>query len=154
LEKAIDLTIKTFGRLDIMINNAGVGMKETDYLPGEKKTLERWPIIDINLTAVINGTILAIQKMKEQQTGGVIVNTASMGGLVPMSFSPIYSASKAAVVHFTKSLVHFNDLHKIRVNAICPSFTETKLSRQYATSNQDEAIKKTIGRYFNLGEHC
>jgi NAD(P)-dependent dehydrogenase (short-subunit alcohol dehydrogenase family) len=69
-----------------------------------------------------------VQQLRAQSGGGVIVNTASMGGIVPMPTGPIYAASKAGVIHFSRSLGYLG-AEGIRVNAICPTFTDTPMVR-------------------------
>jgi 15-hydroxyprostaglandin dehydrogenase (NAD) len=118
--------VAQFSRLDVLCNNAGVGEpgdlfeEDVDPTPFER-------LIAINLTAVIRGTRLGVEKMSELGRGGVIVNTASMGGLRPMPTAPVYAATKAGVVNFSRSLAHLQAEMNIRVNAICPSFVDTPL---------------------------
>ncbi|KJE96630.1 15-hydroxyprostaglandin dehydrogenase [Capsaspora owczarzaki ATCC 30864] len=115
LEHAFSHTFKLFGRLDIVANNAGIA-REPDWQL----------VIDINLTAVVAGSRLAITYMSAPHgNGGVIINTASMGGLIPMPYAPVYAATKAAVIQYSRSLGQAHE--NIRVNAICPSFTDTAL---------------------------
>lgn len=116
-----------FTRLDVLCNNAGVGEPSSGLFDddGDRDAFEQ--VVAINLTAVIRGTQLGVIKMRELGRGGVIVNTASMGGLRPMPASPVYAATKAGVIHFTRSLRHLYEEENIRVNAICPSFVDTPL---------------------------
>ena len=125
LERMLDYAAQEFGRVDIMINNAGVDDAGQDFFaPGA----DRWErTLAIDLVAVIRGTQLAVQRMRGQG-GGVIINMASMGGLIPMAMGPVYAASKAGVIHFTRSLAYLAD-EGIRVNVICPTFTDTPLIR-------------------------
>jgi 15-hydroxyprostaglandin dehydrogenase (NAD) len=125
-ESLLDQAVAQFSRLDVLCNNAGVGEpgdlfdEDVDPTPFER-------LIAINLTAVIRGTRLGVEKMSELGRGGVIVNTASMGGLRPMPTAPVYAATKAGVVNFSRSLAHLQAEMNIRVNAICPSFVDTPL---------------------------
>jgi len=74
-------------------------------------------VMDINLTAVIEGTKLAVQAMKGR--GGQILNVGSAAGLYPMQFGPLYTASKGGVVMFTRALLGLKQMG-IRANALCP----------------------------------
>jgi len=85
-------------------------------------------VIDIDLTAVIDGTRLAVRAMRRAGNGGVIVNLASLIGLYPMAAAPVYAAAKAGVVHFTRSLASLAGDCGIRVNAICPELVDTPLA--------------------------
>ncbi len=119
-----------FTRLDVLCNNAGVGEPAGGLFDedGDLDAFER--VVAINLTAVIRGTQLGVFKMRELGRGGVIINTASMGGLRPMPTSPVYAATKAGVVNFCRSLKYLYEEANIRVNAICPSFVDTPLVRR------------------------
>jgi NAD(P)-dependent dehydrogenase (short-subunit alcohol dehydrogenase family) len=112
-----------FGGLDILCNNAGVGERRNDLWSDE----QRWTrVVDINLTAVILGTSLGVAAMRATG-GGVIVNTASMGGLFPMPNAPVYAATKAGVINFTRSLAYLAAEAGVRVCAICPSTVDTPI---------------------------
>jgi 15-hydroxyprostaglandin dehydrogenase (NAD) len=124
IANALASAVEHWGRLDIVYNNAGIG-ERAPLFEDEANEWER--VVDINLGAVINGTRIAVREMKRGRRGGVIINTASMGGLLPMPTSPVYAATKAGVVNFSRSLAYLAEEANIRVNAICPTFTETPL---------------------------
>lgn len=126
LAATFDTALERFGSLDIVCNNAGIGERQ-DLFEDETREFER--VVAIDLTSVIDATRLAVRAMRPRG-GGVIINTASMGGLLPMPNNPVYAAAKAGVVNFTRSLAHLAQSWNIRVNAICPSFTDTPLVRQ------------------------
>ena len=140
LAAAIAAGSKQWGRLDIVCNNAGIGGEDlfSDEAAAWKLT------VDINLTAVIDGTRLAVREMKRLGKGGVIVNTASMGGLLPMPGSPVYAATKAGVVNFSRSLAYLALESGIRVNAICPSYVDTPLVRR-SGDERVEAMALQVG---------
>lgn len=140
LEAAIAAAVSQFGRLDIVYNNAGVGGE--DLFADEAGPWKR--MVDINLTAVIEGTRLAVRQMRKQNSGGVIINTASMGGLLPMPGSPVYAATKAGVVNFSRSLAYLALDSRIRVNAICPSYVDTPLVRRGGEERMNE-VAATVG---------
>lgn len=129
-----------FGRFDIAYNNAGISGE--DLFADDPGNWRR--MMDINLTAVIDGTRIAVREMQRGR-GGVIINTASMGGLLPMPTAPIYAATKAGVINFTRSLAHLAAEHGIRVNAICPTFTDTPLVRNANSDERIEELKLQVG---------
>jgi len=120
LEEAFKKTHTTFKALDIVINNAGI--------------LDdgRWELqIAINVNAVVRGTLLGLQYMGKDKggKGGVVVNIASILGLAPLAGSPVYVATKHAVIGLTRSFglpYHF-DRTGVRVIAMCPGVTDTPL---------------------------
>ena len=140
LKRVLDEAVKRFGRVDIAYNNAGVG-EGGDFLEPGNDTWER--CFNIDLTAVIQAVQLEVQLMRSQGGGGVIINTASMGGLLPMPTSPIYATAKAGVIHLSRSLGYLA-AEGIRVNAICPTFTNTPLV-QAAGEAAMEAMKQEVG---------
>lgn len=126
IQALLEFATREFGRVDIVHNNAGVS-ERGDFFSTPR---EHWaPTVTINLQAVIGATQLEVQFLRKQGGGGVIVNTASMGGIVPMPTNPVYAATKAGVIQFTRSLAYLVG-EGIRVNAVCPSFTDTPMVRQ------------------------
>ncbi len=120
----IDFAVREFGQADIFHNNAGVSERGLDFFSEDS---EEWiRTVDINLTGVLRGTQLEIQHLRKQGGGGVIVNTASMAGLVPAPATPVYAATKAGVVHLARTLAWLGR-EDIRVCAVCPTFTHTPL---------------------------
>lgn len=141
LRALLELAVREFGRVDIAHNNAGISEGREDFFAPESR---RWEdTLAINLVAVIRGTRLEVQQMRRQGGGGVIVNTASMGGLIPMPGSPVYAATKAGVIHFSRSLAYLA-AEGIRVNAICPTFTDTPLVRAGGEAAM-EAMRQEVG---------
>ncbi len=141
LQHMLDFAAAQFGRVDILHNNAGVSESGQDFFAPGSDAWEK--TLAINLEAVIRGTQLGVQFLRRQGGGGVIINTASMGGLVPMPTSPIYAASKAGVIHFTRSLAYLA-AEGIRVNVVCPTFTDTPLVRA-AGDAAIEMMKREVG---------
>ena len=116
VERAVQTAMDQFGRFDLIINNAGVG------LAGELRDVELadWrPIIDVNLWGVIHGVHAALPIML-RQGHGQIVNMASAAGLVPRPGMVPYATSKHAVVGLSLSLRYEVEDLGIRVNAVCP----------------------------------
>ncbi len=116
-----------FGRLDILHNNAGIGEGNAEW---PNVTPERSvAIIDVNLRGVILGTQLALDLMKKSG-GGAIVNTASGGAFVPLPPQAIYVATKAGVVHFTRSCEPLFASHGVRVHCVCPGLVDTDMVKE------------------------
>ena len=136
----LDCAVSHFGRVDIIHNNAGVS-GIGDFFAASSDEWEK--LLAIDLTAVIQGTQLAVQHLRRQGGGGVIINTASMGGLVPMPMGPVYAASKAGVIHFSRSLAYLAN-EGIRVNVICPTYTDTPLIQGLSEEVLNE-MKREVG---------
>ncbi|KAI5652179.1 short chain dehydrogenase domain-containing protein [Phthorimaea operculella] len=121
LEGIFHIIVDTYKNVDVLVNNAGV-LDDT----AAKKT------IDINVTALIEWSMKFWEHMRKEKggRGGTIINLASIYGFRIDQFLPIYQASKFAVMGFTKSLGHKYNFERtgVRVVAICPGFTETKLT--------------------------
>jgi NAD(P)-dependent dehydrogenase (short-subunit alcohol dehydrogenase family) len=141
LAGAFACAVEHFGRFDIAFNNAGIGGE--DLFADDPGDWAR--VVDIDLTAVIDATRIAVREMKRAGKGGVIINTASMGGLLPMPNSPVYAAAKAGVVNFSRSLAYLAEEANIRVNAICPSFVDTPLVRRGGDERMEEMAKLVGG---------
>ncbi|MGO9450251.1 MAG: SDR family NAD(P)-dependent oxidoreductase [Candidatus Binataceae bacterium] len=136
--RMLDTAVQKFGRLDILHNNAGIGVGAPGFPIVEPA---RWHlVIEIDLQAVILGTGLAAPIM-EKLGGGVIINTASMAGLYPHRQDAVYGAAKAGVVNFTHSLASWSAEKKIRVNCICPGIVDTPLVRRGLEQATQHGIK-------------
>eukprot|EP00271_Cylindrocystis_brebissonii_P011675 TRINITY_DN29580_c0_g1_i1.p1 TRINITY_DN29580_c0_g1~~TRINITY_DN29580_c0_g1_i1.p1 ORF type:complete len:659 (-),score=121.71 TRINITY_DN29580_c0_g1_i1:431-2407(-) len=132
LHHAFSEHMRTFGRLDVCVNNAGIGEKVWFAEDDSANGTGHWrKVVDINLLAVIDGTrlaVLAMQANKKQR--GAIINVASAAGLYPSPGGPVYSASKGGVVLFTRSLAGLARSKGVRINALCPEYIETPLLKQ------------------------
>jgi len=127
LERMMTFAEETFGGLDILHNNAGIGTPPPRFPDAAPDLWER--TITVDLWSVIAGTQTAIPAMK-RRGGGVIVNTASIAGLIAHIPDPIYSAAKHGVVGFSRSLAFLKDEANIRVNCVCPGVVDTPMLRR------------------------
>jgi NAD(P)-dependent dehydrogenase (short-subunit alcohol dehydrogenase family) len=132
--------MKQFGGFHIAFNNAGIGGE--DLFADDPGDWAR--VIDIDLTAVIDATRIAVREMKRAGHGGVIINTASLIGLGPMAAAPVYAAAKAGVVNFSRSLAYLAKESNIRVNTICPELVDTRMALGFGEERLAE-LRKTGG---------
>jgi NAD(P)-dependent dehydrogenase (short-subunit alcohol dehydrogenase family) len=130
----VDTAAASFGRLDIMVNNAGVF---TGLHTIVDETEEEWDFtMAVNAKGVFLGCKAAITQMLAQpddgeSARGKVINIASIGGLVGLAAEPAYCASKGAVVNLTRQLAVDFAPERINVNAICPGFLATAMVRPF-----------------------
>mgnify|MGYP001028987821 CR=1 FL=1 len=125
ISKAIARTLHNFGRIDILVNNAGV----SSLSPVVDMTEQDWDYnVDINAKGVFLFTKAVLKQMIKQGQGGRIINISSLAGKFGNKFYAHYSASKFAVIGFTKSVALEVAEHKITVNAVCPTHVETPMT--------------------------
>jgi NAD(P)-dependent dehydrogenase (short-subunit alcohol dehydrogenase family) len=127
-ERMVQAPIETWGRLDVVINNAGIsGSQQATLL--HLTSDEEWDrILGVNLSGVFLITRAAVQYMLTQGYGNII-NIASVAGLVPFPGRAAYTATKGGVVALTRALAIDYAPNHIRANAICPGLTETNMTR-------------------------
>ena len=137
VEAMKDATLKKFGCVDVLVNNAGRAW----VAPPEEMPLERWQqVFDLNITApFICAQVLGREMIKAKR--GKIINIASVAGLVgrnPKAYNSVaYSASKGALVNFTRDLAIKWAHHNVNVNAICPGFFVTPLNQKLYEKNKE-----------------
>jgi NAD(P)-dependent dehydrogenase (short-subunit alcohol dehydrogenase family) len=135
----IDLTVERFGRIDILINNAGTNPSYGPVLDQNHAKFVK--TFDVNLWAPILWTSLAATAWMYRH-GGVVVNTASIGGMGFEANLGLYNASKAALIHLTKQLA-LELSPTIRVNAVAPGVVRTKLA-EALWKDREQQVEESI----------
>jgi len=144
VKRMTDSTIHSYGRIDILFNNAGINITGTIL----DTTLEEYDkIMNVNLKGVFLCSKYTVPEMIKAG-GGVIINTSSVGGIVGFKRNAVYNASKGGVLLMTRAMAIDHAKHKIRVNAICPGLINTPLAERWLKKqeNPEEAKKVLIGR--------
>lgn len=149
--KVVDEVLSTFGRLDVLVNNAGVGA----VVDIEAMTLEQWRFVHaVNVDGVFLGCKHGIRAMRQCGAKGSIINISSVAGLVGVAEFPAYSSSKGAVRLLSKS-VALHCAYKgygIRCNSVHPSFIETPMVDKLATAMGDPQVSRAkLARKIPLG---
>jgi len=143
VDALIQKAVEKFGRLDVAFNNAGI---EGVWAPIIRQSEEDWDrTIAINLKGVWLCLKYEIRQMLKQSGGGAIVNMASIIGLVGSVGVAAYSASKHGVIGLTKTAALETAKSGIRINAVCPGFTETPMA--------DRTLRAPAVRKYFLGCH-
>lgn len=129
LAALVDAALNRYGRIDVLVNNAGI----TDLRPALEEPPERFrEVIETNLTAPFLLSRKAAAAMINRDEGGVIINTASVNGILASRSWPetSYTASKGGLVNLTRELACQWADHRIRVNALAPGYFETEMTAE------------------------
>jgi NAD(P)-dependent dehydrogenase (short-subunit alcohol dehydrogenase family) len=135
-ERAIDACVERYGGVDILFCNAGITMPK--LLP-DTSDEEIASVLAVNLIACIHAARYVIPIMLAQPKGGSILFNSSKTGLVAQTDSPVYCASKGAVVMLAKALALDYAARGIRVNALCPGIIDTPMLEKFANTRPDPA---------------
>jgi NAD(P)-dependent dehydrogenase (short-subunit alcohol dehydrogenase family) len=151
---AVELAVSRFGKLDVLVNNAGVFIGKGI----EDISLAEWDkLVAVNMTGVFLGTRMAVQALRDaaktSEHGSAIVNLASIAGIVGSQLDPLYSMTKGGVTLFTKSaaLEFGRKGYRIRVNSIHPGVIQTDMGAQTfvaraqrSGSNDTDAVRQVV----------
>jgi len=155
-ERSVDALVKETarrcGRLDILINNAGINIRK----PAQELSLEEWQqVLDTNLTSAFLCSRVAYPHLKNTG-GGKIINVGSMLSIFGAPFAPAYGASKGGIVQLTKSLAVAWAGDNIQVNAVLPGWIDTDLTRgareQIPGLNERVLARSPSGRWGSIDD--
>jgi NADP-dependent 3-hydroxy acid dehydrogenase YdfG len=141
VKKQVDSAVQQFGRVDVILNNAGVmPLSPIDRLNVE----ELDTMIDVNLKGVLNGIAAVLPYMKEQKSGQII-NTSSVAGHKVFTGSAVYSATKFAVRALTEGFRMEVKPYNIRTTIVCPGAVKTELLEHITEADIQQANKDYVG---------
>ncbi len=141
IEALVADVMEKFGRIDILVNNSGVGGSEKPIL---KMTEEDWDfVIDVNLKGVFALSKAVAAQMVKGAAGGKIINVASIGGLIGWPNMSADCASKGGCLQLTKVMALEWARYNIQVNAILPGYFETPMNAQFFSSDAGQSVIKT-----------
>lgn len=148
--RAVDEILRTFGRIDILFNCAGI-IRRSTVVETQEEEWDRVMAVNVKSVYLMSRYVIPIM---EAQGGGSIINTGSGWGLKGGNRAAVYCASKAAVVNLTRAMAIDHGAKNIRVNCVCPGDTDTPMLRTEAKLlGQDEhlflkeASSRPLGRY-------
>ena len=138
--RMISTTVETFGRLDIVVNNAGLGQRLGDFHEVPSDTIDR--LFDVNVKCIVHSSREALPHLEKQ--GGCIINTASVGALRPRPGGAWYNASKAALCNLTQTMAAELGPKGVRVNAILPVAADTSLLSEVLGGTSAEQLQHFV----------
>ncbi len=144
-----DYVIKKYGRVDVLVNNAGIALPQKVLVDVTEEEFDR--VVAVNLKGVFNcckaffGDLIS--------SCGAVVNLSSVWGQKPASCEVVYSATKGAIDSFTVSLAEELSLSGVRVNAVSPGLVDTQMNAHLSKEDIDDFVKTTpIGRIIQTEE--
>jgi NADP-dependent 3-hydroxy acid dehydrogenase YdfG len=142
VKNLVDLAVKEFGRIDVMLNNAGL----MPLAPLERLKLDEWDrMIDVNIKGVLYGVAAALPHMKEQKSGHII-NVSSVLGHVVNPGAAVYSATKFAVRALSEGLRQEVKPYNIRTTVISPGAVDTELHEHISEKDIQAGIKEFVSK--------
>jgi NAD(P)-dependent dehydrogenase (short-subunit alcohol dehydrogenase family) len=147
-QKLIDKTLEEWGRIDVLVNNAGINIDKTL----KKLTIEDWDkIIQVDLNSAFYTVHAALPHMIEQESG-TIINMSSFVGEAGNVGQANYSAAKAGLLGFTKTAALELARYGITVNAVCPGFIDTEMVQNIPDEAREKILKNVPLRRFGKPE--
>lgn len=143
VKSLVDKAVETYGRVDVMVNNAGVFKEAIHFHEMDVKQMRS--TLEVNLLGVMYGTHAVLPHMIKAENG-VIVNTASIAGLQSSPMFADYSASKSGVIGFTRSIAGEYADKNIRANAIAPGIIDTSMVDHLKDAGNSSLDNIPLGR--------
>jgi len=151
IKKLMGETVKQFGRIDIVINNAG----KSEFKNLFDLSLDEWDdVINTNLRSVFLCSREAAVYMRKQESGGSIINIASTRAIMSEPNSEAYAASKGGIVAITHALATSLAEHRVTVNAISPGWIETTAYNDLRDIDHEQHLSKRVGRPSDIAKAC
>jgi len=149
--RLMEAAYRTYGRIDILINNAGKGL----FKPPYELTLEEWDdLLNTNLRSVFLSSREAAKYMRRNNKGGSIVNIASTRALMSEPYSEAYAASKGGIVALTHALAASLSKDRITVNCISPGWIETGDYAQLRPVDHEQHLSGRVGKPEDIARAC
>jgi len=149
--RLMKISFKTYGGIDILINNAGKGLFKSPY----DLTLEEWDdLINTNLRSVFLCSREAAKYMRQNKYGGSIVNIASTRAIMSEPNSEAYAATKGGIVALTHALAASLSKDKITVNCISPGWIETGDYAQLRPIDHEQHLSRRVGKPEDIARAC
>ncbi len=146
VQSAVDQAVRTFGKVDILVNNAAIG--NFGALLHETTDQDWLQVLDTNLTGAFRFTRAVIPHMLGR--GGSIINVSSVAGMVGIAKSAAYSSTKGAMLALTRALAIDYGKEKIRCNCVCPALVDTPMAADAIADPEMNAMMMAahpIGRF-------
>ena len=141
----------SYGRIDILINNAGKGVFKSPY----ELTIEEWDdVLNTNLRSVFLCSREAARYMRKNSTGGAIVNMASTRALMSEPNSEAYGASKGGIVAITHALAASFSQDRITVNAISPGWIHNGDESELSAADHEQHLSRRVGKPSDIARAC
>ena len=148
IKNMLSYTVKCFGHIDVVVNNAGIAHKAL-LIDEDESTISN--IVDTNLKGTINVTKYALPYLLENGKGKII-NISSIWGVEGASCEAVYSASKAGIIGFTRSIAKEYAYNNITANCICPGVVDTDMNKNLSKQELDDIVESIPQKRMLKGE--
>jgi 2-deoxy-D-gluconate 3-dehydrogenase len=140
MKELADRVVEKFGKIDIVVNSAGVGGPEKPIMKLENDERDFDFVLDVNLTGAYNLTKAAVKPMIDRGEGGKVIHVVSVGSMIAYSGMAAYCASKGGLMQLTKVMALEWARYGIQVNAILPGYIETPMNTKFFSSDAGKSV--------------